>query len=420
MKWTPDFGRPDKVDSPGWEDRSQEQEDGWRASIVWGCFQTKVALAAATEDRTTAQLASQFGVHASQVTAWKKHLLAPVADLFVDGRRRRPEDAVDEHDLFEQIGRPAASKFSSSQSAPIAWAILALSSASKRGASVVTPPSMILMMTCPAHLSSRDRPYQGLQAWLLLHTVSVVPYPDSRQKSRRLLPPQKWVALPDLSLHVERGNRFLKRLPNNGVVLRLVLERLEINVAIPLRPMNDVDLDILSTVLVELLPLAIHQGISHSLPRIGRRRTNKRIKRFRVARRKDRKRVLRHSRTDKWKEFATPRVVHVYCTRRKRDFANDFLCYCTCCARELLSLDAPQLQAVSRKAYKPLAKFLYAPRCQRNFADGSNLAIDAALASCPRSKQPRRRHTQVAIRRRDTQPSDILPYAKVKLTSLRC
>jgi transposase len=42
-------------------------------------FKAKVALAAAKGDRTTAQLASQFGIHTSQVTAWKKQLMAQVA-----------------------------------------------------------------------------------------------------------------------------------------------------------------------------------------------------------------------------------------------------------------------------------------------------------------------------------------------------
>ena len=35
-------------------------------------FKAKVALAAAKGDRTTAQLASEYGVHAGQVTAWKR------------------------------------------------------------------------------------------------------------------------------------------------------------------------------------------------------------------------------------------------------------------------------------------------------------------------------------------------------------
>ena len=73
---------------------------------VYGApFKAKVALAAAKGDRTTAQLASQFGIHTSQVTAWKKQLMAQVAELFADGRQRRADQATDEQELYEQIGR---------------------------------------------------------------------------------------------------------------------------------------------------------------------------------------------------------------------------------------------------------------------------------------------------------------------------
>ena len=68
-------------------------------------FKAKVALAAAKGDRTTAQLASQFGIHTSQVTAWKKQLMAQVAELFADGRQRRADQATDEQELYEQISR---------------------------------------------------------------------------------------------------------------------------------------------------------------------------------------------------------------------------------------------------------------------------------------------------------------------------
>ena len=61
---------------------------------VYGApFKAKVALAAAKGDRTTAQLASQLGVHTSQVTAWKKHLMTQVAELFADARQQRDDDA---------------------------------------------------------------------------------------------------------------------------------------------------------------------------------------------------------------------------------------------------------------------------------------------------------------------------------------
>ena len=54
--------------------------------VFGAAFKAKVALAAVRGDKTTAQLASEFGVHASQVTAWKKQLLEQAAGLFEDGR----------------------------------------------------------------------------------------------------------------------------------------------------------------------------------------------------------------------------------------------------------------------------------------------------------------------------------------------
>lgn len=78
-----------------------------RKRRVFGAsFKAKVALAAARGDKTTAQLAAQFSVHTSQVTAWKKQLLEQASELFEDGRRRqREETTADEQELYEQIGR---------------------------------------------------------------------------------------------------------------------------------------------------------------------------------------------------------------------------------------------------------------------------------------------------------------------------
>jgi hypothetical protein len=39
------------------------------------------------------------------VTAWKKQLMAQVAELFADGRQRRADQATNEQELYEQIGR---------------------------------------------------------------------------------------------------------------------------------------------------------------------------------------------------------------------------------------------------------------------------------------------------------------------------
>lgn len=74
--------------------------------VLGASLKAKVALAAVRGDRTTAQLASEFGVHASQVTAWKKRLLEGVPELFADGRRKRSDEtASSEQELYEQIGR---------------------------------------------------------------------------------------------------------------------------------------------------------------------------------------------------------------------------------------------------------------------------------------------------------------------------
>src|SRR5262252_1805547 len=45
-------------------------------------FKAKVALAAMKGDRTIAQLTDQFGVHVSQITAWKEQLQAGAANVF--------------------------------------------------------------------------------------------------------------------------------------------------------------------------------------------------------------------------------------------------------------------------------------------------------------------------------------------------
>lgn len=69
-------------------------------------LKAKVALAAVRGDRTTAQLASEFGIHTSQVTAWKKRLLESVCEVFADGRRKSSDDGeAAEEELYEQIGR---------------------------------------------------------------------------------------------------------------------------------------------------------------------------------------------------------------------------------------------------------------------------------------------------------------------------
>jgi putative transposase len=74
--------------------------------VFGGAFKAKVALAAVRGDKTTAQLALEFEVHASQVAAWKQQLLEQAPKMFEDGRQKdREESAANEQALYEQIGR---------------------------------------------------------------------------------------------------------------------------------------------------------------------------------------------------------------------------------------------------------------------------------------------------------------------------
>jgi len=49
-------------------------------------FKAKVALAAVREDSTVAELSSRYGVHASQIHAWKKTVIDGVGSLFAKVR----------------------------------------------------------------------------------------------------------------------------------------------------------------------------------------------------------------------------------------------------------------------------------------------------------------------------------------------
>ena len=68
-------------------------------------FKAKVALAALKNDRTIAQLAEQFDVHANQITAWKDQLLASAADVFErGGNAKSSATEIDIKSLHAKIG----------------------------------------------------------------------------------------------------------------------------------------------------------------------------------------------------------------------------------------------------------------------------------------------------------------------------
>lgn len=71
-----------------------------------GSFKAKVALAAVKGDRTLAELAGEFGVHANQITKWKRQLLEGLPGVFSDGHRQdlRAQQALTDR-LYQQIGQ---------------------------------------------------------------------------------------------------------------------------------------------------------------------------------------------------------------------------------------------------------------------------------------------------------------------------
>jgi len=69
-------------------------------------FKAKVAMAAVKGDKTMAELAQQFDVHANQITEWKRQLQERAADVFGGGTDKM-DDGPDLKALHAKIGQQA-------------------------------------------------------------------------------------------------------------------------------------------------------------------------------------------------------------------------------------------------------------------------------------------------------------------------
>ena len=67
-------------------------------------FKAKVALAAIKGEKTLAELAEQFDVHANQITSWRTQLLEGAAEVFGGDSKAEAPPAIDVKGLHAKIG----------------------------------------------------------------------------------------------------------------------------------------------------------------------------------------------------------------------------------------------------------------------------------------------------------------------------
>ena len=70
-------------------------------------FKFKVALEAAKGTKTLSELASEYGLHPSQISEWKTQLLRDGASVFstTTARQQKEQEEAVQAELYEQIGR---------------------------------------------------------------------------------------------------------------------------------------------------------------------------------------------------------------------------------------------------------------------------------------------------------------------------
>ncbi len=68
-------------------------------------FKAKVALEAIKEEKTTSEIASEFGIHPTMVTRWKKEFLENSHKVFRSNDNKEKELQKTIEELYKQIGK---------------------------------------------------------------------------------------------------------------------------------------------------------------------------------------------------------------------------------------------------------------------------------------------------------------------------
>ena len=71
-----------------------------------GSFKAKVVVEVLKNQKTIAELASEFGIHPNQITQWKKQALEELPEVFSSKKTRREKATSELQDeLYKQIGQ---------------------------------------------------------------------------------------------------------------------------------------------------------------------------------------------------------------------------------------------------------------------------------------------------------------------------
>ena len=68
-------------------------------------LRARVALEAIKENKTIAELSSEYEVHSNMISKWKKHLQDNIADIFIRKNEKDPNAEQQIDNLYKEIGR---------------------------------------------------------------------------------------------------------------------------------------------------------------------------------------------------------------------------------------------------------------------------------------------------------------------------